>query len=263
MILVPFLKLYHKTLNNSIFQHFLNKPLCHFIDTIGSIDDLIEQYNLSINKLWNLITLKYNKSFPNIHNLNGNNVKTLNDVCDRFATGLNPRNNFKLGQGTNYYVTIKNFETGNLFLNDKCDKVDDNALLKINNRSNLRKGDILFSGIGTIGRTYLIPETPINWNISESVFSIRPNKEISSEFLYLLLIDQDMQSYSYDNASGSVQKGIRMADIKAYKFNLPSKEEIFQFTNTVLNLFNKIENLKKQISYLTNLKEIYLKKFFG
>ena len=235
----------------------------HIVNIIGSIDDLIEQYNSSINKLWDLITLKYSKSFPNIHNLKGLNVKSLNDVCDRFATGLNPRNNFKLGYGTNYYVTIKNFETGNLFLNDKCDKVDDDALLKINNRSDLQKGDILFSGIGTIGRTYLIPETPVNWNISESVFSIRPSKEISSEFLYLLLTDQDMQSYSHDNASGSVQKGIRMADIKAYKFNSPSKEEIFEFTNNVLNLFIKIENFKKQISYLTNLKENYLKKFFG
>lgn len=235
----------------------------HIVNIIGSIDDLIEQYNSSINKLWDLITLKYSKSFPNIHNLKGVNVITLNDVCDRFATGLNPRNNFKLGYGTNYYVTIKNFETGNLFLNDKCDKVDDDALLKINNRSDLQKGDILFSGIGTIGRTYLIPETPVNWNISESVFSIRPSKEISSEFLYLLLTDQDMQSYSHDNASGSVQKGIRMADIKAYKFNLPSKEEIFNFTNNVINLFNKIENFKKQITYLTNLKKNYLKKFFG
>ena len=224
---------------------------------------MIEHYNSSINKLWDLITLKYNKSFPNIHNLKGLNVRTLNDVCNRFATGLNPRNNFKLGCGNNYYVTIKNFETGNLFLNDKCDKVDDDALLKINNRSDLQKGDILFSGIGTIGRTYLIPETPVNWNISESVFSIRPSKEISSEFLYLLLIDQDMQSYSHDNASGSVQKGIRMADIKAYKFNLPNKEEIFEFTNNVLNLFDKIENFKKQINYLINLKENYLKKFFG
>lgn len=235
----------------------------HIVNIIGSIDDLIEHYNSSINKLWDLITLKYNKSFPNIHNLKGLNVRTLNDVCNRFATGLNPRNNFKLGCGNNYYVTIKNFETGNLFLNDKCDKVDDDALLKINNRSDLQKGDILFSGIGTIGRTYLIPETPVNWNISESVFSIRPSKEISSEFLYLLLIDQDMQSYSHDNASGSVQKGIRMADIKAYKFNLPNKEEIFEFTNNVLNLFDKIENFKKQINYLINLKENYLKKFFG
>ena len=51
MILVLFLKLYHKTLKNSIFQHFLNKTLCHFIDTIGSIDDLIEHKLLLLDKL--------------------------------------------------------------------------------------------------------------------------------------------------------------------------------------------------------------------
>ena len=210
-----------------------------------------------------LMRLRYEEYFPDIHKLTGENVLTLNDVCDRFATGLNPRNNFTLGHGDNYYVTIKNFTTGSIFLDNKCDKVDDEALLKINNRSDLQKGDVLFSGIGTIGRTYLIREKPINWNISESVFTIRPGKSITPEFLYLLLSDYDMQSYATGNASGSVQKGIRMADLKAYKFNLPETEKIDLFTQKVSPLFNRIEFIKKQNASLENLKQLYLKKFFG
>lgn len=147
-------------------------------------------------------------------------------------------------------------------MDDKCDKIDDEALIKINKRSDLKKGDILFSGIGTIGRTYLIIEEPVNWNISESVFTIRPGKSISSEFLYLLLSDYDMQSYAINNASGSVQKGIRMADLKAYKFNLPEPEIIKKFTKNVSPMFIEMELLKKQISNLKTLKQLYLKKFF-
>ena len=176
---------------------------------------------------------------------------------------MNPRNNFKLGYGNNYYVTIKNFQTGKLYLDDKCDKIDNDAILKINNRSDLKKGDILFSGIGTIGRVYLISETPINWNISESVFTIRASSKISPEFLYLLLIDNDMQTYSIDNASGSVQKGIRMADLKEYKFNLPPRKNIIGFTRNIRPLFNFILALEKDIIFLNNLKQKYLKKFFG
>ena len=139
---------------------------------------------------------------------------TLDDLTDKFATGLNPRKNFVLGHGTNYYVTIKNMLNNRIYLNNKCDKVDDEALIKINNRSDLKPGDLLFSGIGTIGRTYLIDKPATNWNISESVFTIRPSSAISSEFLFLLLLSNEMQDYAISNSSGSVQKGIRMADLK-------------------------------------------------
>lgn len=224
---------------------------------------MIEIKSFQIEKLWINIKLKYTKKFKYIHDLNGNNIVSLNDVCIRFATGLNPRANFKLGKGSNFYVTIKNFETGKLYLDEKCDMIDNDAILKINKRSDLQKGDILYSGIGTIGRTYLIPETPKNWNISESIFAIRPSKIISSEFLYLLLCDNDMQTYSKDNASGSVQKGIRMADIKSYRFNLPSLETIEEFTGEVRPLFELILKIENEIKAINILKQQYLKKFFG
>ena len=41
--------------------------------------------------------------------------------------------------GKNYYVTIKNFTHGNLVLDDGCDKIDDEAMRLIQNRSNLEK----------------------------------------------------------------------------------------------------------------------------
>jgi len=66
-------------------------------------------------------------------------------LVDKFSTGLNPRDNFKLNTGgKNYYVTIKNFTHGNLVLDDECDKIDDEAMSIIQKRSNLEKGDILF-----------------------------------------------------------------------------------------------------------------------
>ena len=71
-------------------------------------------------------------------------------------TGLNPRSNFVLGEGENYYVTTKNLDGLNVVLDDRCDNVTDNALRKINARSDLRTHDILFSGIGTIGRTAIV-----------------------------------------------------------------------------------------------------------
>ena len=81
-------------------------------------------------------------------------------------------------------ITIKNMKDNNIYLDDKCDRIDDEALIKINKRSDLQKGDILFSGIGTMGRVYLIGIPTDNWNVSESVFTMRANDNISKEMLY-------------------------------------------------------------------------------
>ena len=83
---------------------------------------------------------------------------TLGDVLASTGTGLNPRDNFVLGKGENFYVTIKNIEQGKILLNEKCDKIDDDALEIINKRSDLNIGDILFTSIEPVGITYLILE---------------------------------------------------------------------------------------------------------
>ena len=170
----------------------------------------------------------------------------LDDVLEKITTGLNPRKNFVLGNGRNYYVTIKNMRDNNVYLDDKCDKVDDEAIEKINKRSNLEIGDILFSGIGTMGRVYLVCIPTDNWNVSESVFTLRANKKISKELLYLLLLSDDVQNYCDLNAHGAAQRGIRMADLKAYKFNLPTKELIDRFTSLVTPFINRVQKLRHE-----------------
>ena len=122
----------------------------------------------------------------------------LDDVLNKIATGLNPRKNFVLGEGENFYATIKNMADNTVYLDDKCDKVNDDAIIKINKRSDLKIGDLLFSGIGTIGRVCLIDIPTNNWNISESVFTMRANNKISSEFLYMLLLSQDVLKKAYE-----------------------------------------------------------------
>lgn len=188
---------------------------------------------------------------------------TMDDITSKFATGLNPRKNFVLGHGENYYVTIKNMNNNRIYLDSKCDRVDDEALVKINKRSDLKVGDLLFSGIGTIGRVHLIDEPPINWNISESVFTMRPSELVSSEFLYLLLLSYDMQYYVISLASGSVQKGIRMADLKRYKLYLPSKRDMDRMTSNWKPLINQIKKHEKENDELAVLRDSLLPKLMS
>ena len=188
-------------------------------------------------------------------------VVTLDDLTSKFGTGLNPRKNFVLGHGNNYYVTIKNMGHNRIYLNDRCDKVDDEALAKINKRSKLQKGDLLFSGIGTIGRVAMVVDDPINWNTSESVFNMHPIDTVSSEFIYLLLLSDKFQQYVQQNAQGGVQQGIRMASLKAFQFAIPDNLNLFD--NLVKPIISKVKSNDKENDTLSLLRDTLLPRLMS
>lgn len=190
-------------------------------------------------------------------------VVSLDDMTSKFGTGLNPRQNFKLGEGDNYYVTIKNMGNNRVFLDDKCDKVTDEAIEKINKRSKLQKGDLLFSGIGTIGRVAMLTETPSNWNTSESVFNLHPEKDYSTEFLYVLLLSDLFQQYVKIHAQGGVQQGIRMASLKQYQMAIPSKSLMKEFDSKILPLISLIRNTDKEIDNLCTIRDTILPRLMS
>ena len=244
-------------------------------EVLSRYDALIENYQRQIKLLeeaaqrlykeW-FVDLRFpgHQSTPIINNLPQSwQKKKLGEITCKFATGLNPRKNFVLGQGGNYYVTIKNMADNDVIFDDKCDKVDDEALEKINKRSDLQQGDLLFSGIGTIGRVYLIDEPVLNWNISESVFTMRPIKEISPVFLYLTLLNKDIQDYCQSNAHGCAQKGIRMADLKAYEAIIPDKETLESFVTIASKFIKRSKSLRKQIRNLSEARDRLLPKLMS
>lgn len=251
-------------------------PTQHRIASILSrYDSLIENYQHQIKlleeaaqrlyKQW-FVDLKFS-GYEKTKFINGVpegwEMKKLGEIVSKFATGLNPRKNFALGHGNNYYVTIKNMSNNDIIFDNKCDKIDDDALLKINKRSDLQKGDLLFSGIGTIGRVYLIHKPVNNWNISESVFTMRPTPEISSSFLYLVLLDKAIQDFCQNNAHGCAQKGIRMADLKSFKILVPCKSILSDFDYLISKYITQINNKTDQIRHLTEARDRLLPKLMN
>lgn len=199
--------------SNQEEQSRIASALSGIDNLISSLDNMIEKKkNIKQGTMQQLLTGKKRlKGFcePWIE-------KRIDEVVTRFATGLNPRQNFVLNSGgQNYYVTIKNFREGKIYLNDECDKVDNEALRLINNRSDLRKGDLLLSSIGRVGDPCIVKDEPLNWNINESVFTLRPNKEIVSvDFLYYIFKSDDMQKKLNDSSTGSTLTSIKMGHLK-------------------------------------------------
>lgn len=244
-------------------------------DILSAYDKLIENNQKQIKLLEEAAQRLYKEWFVDLRFPGHEAVKIVDgvpegwehvqlmDVLKKITTGLNPRKNFVLGSGKNYYVTIKNMSDNDIYLDDKCDKVDDEALEKINKRSDLRTGDILFSGIGTMGRVYLISIPTDNWNVSESVFTMRANEKISKELLYLILLSDDVQNYCELNAHGAAQRGIRMADLKAYKFNLPPNEIIRNFTSLVIPILAKVQKIRSENLILSEARDRLLPKLIS
>ena len=181
---------------------------------------------------------------------------TLSEVIDNVRTGLNPRKHFSLGEGKNFYVTIKNINQSKVILDDKCDMINDEAIKIINKRSDLKSGDILFTSIEPVGTTYLISKKPNNWNINESVFSIRPDKnKISSEILYLLLGSKEMKAYTKNVSAGSIHKGIRIELLKTFNFCFGPKEIMTNFTQIIKPKFDYLKKIEEENSKLINLRD--------
>ena len=143
--------------------------------------------------------------------------------------------------GYNYYVTIKNFTHGNLKLDSNCDMIDNHAMSIIQKRSDLKKDDILFSSIGRIGDCYLLRNTPKNWNINESVFTFRPNKEIVyPEYLFHTIHSDSVLNQILGNVTGSTFKSIKIGDLKKANISITNKEEQLQLSKFISNIDNLI-----------------------
>ena len=202
---------------------------------------------------------------------NGVEYKELGEVLVSLNTGLNPRKFFRLNteDATNYYVTIREIQKNRIQFSDKTDRINEEALILCNKRANLEKGDVLFSGTGTIGEVAIVDETPNNWSIKEGVYSLKPiSANINSKFLmYVLQTRNIKEKYSQKVVGGTVES-ITMADLKKILVPVPPlkvQEEIVRilddYTKSVEELKEKLNaeliTRKKQYSWYRD----YLLKF--
>ena len=115
-------------------------------------------------------------------------TKKLKDCIVQLNTGLNPRDNFTLGTGNIKYITAKNLTDVGTIDFSNCDYIDEYAKEIVHRRSDIRKGDILFGSRAPIGHCHLITDEPDSFDVGESIFCIRVNKEvILPEYLCLYL----------------------------------------------------------------------------
>lgn len=175
-------------------------------------------------------------------------------------TGLNPRDHFKLNTGGEIkYLTVKNLTTDGTVDFSSCDMIDEDARAIVHKRSDIKVGDILFASISPLGRCHIIIEEPKDWDINESVFSIRPNSQnMTSLFLYMTFMSETFIKKAERNSVGSVFNGIRISELQGMKTILPPKNILDSFDRQIQDLLTMKSNIICENQQLMALRDFLL-----
>ena len=124
----------------------------------------------------------------------------------------------------------------------------------INKRSKVDSNDILFSMIGTIGNSYFVEETNINFAIKNMALFKTSAKRWFSEYLYLYLSSCDYKHYEGNSLSGSIQKFVSLRTLRDMPI-LYHEDIIKVFAKEVRNIITMMVNIRKENIELTKQRD--------
>ena len=124
----------------------------------------------------------------------------------------------------------------------------------INKRSKVDTNDILFSMIGTIGNSYFVEETNINFAIKNMALFKTSAKRWFSEYMYLYLSSCDYKHYEGNSLSGSIQKFVSLRTLRDMPI-LYHEDIIKVFAKEVRNIITMMVNLRKENIELTKQRD--------
>lgn len=177
-------------------------------------------------------------------------------AIEGIRTGLNPRDNFTLGGGDIRYITVKNLRTDGSLDYSGCDTINETARKIVHRRSDVSVGDILFASIAPLGRCYLVQEPPVDWDINESVFSIRSNTaEVTTEYLFMHLQSEAFIKEATACSTGSIFKGIRINSLMDSKIVIPPMHILERFSQEVQPIFAMQNKLNTENQKLIQLRD--------
>ena len=150
--------------------------------------------------------------------------------------------------GAFYVITISNVKDGGFVLQEDTSTIE-KIPTDIREYQILRKGDVLISMTGNVGRVCKVESD--NCLLNQRVGKIEVKKEFDKNFIFYSL-----QSYSFVEkmkllAQGAAQDNMSVKDINNYIIYLPKNKEIQS------NISNVLSNIDKQIELEQKLLEQY------
>lgn len=164
----------------------------------------------------------------------------LGDICQLITKGTTPTSvGFNFTDSGINFVKIESITGNGQFIPSKFAHITQECHDSLS-RSQLRKGDVLFSIAGALGRTAVVPEEilPANTNQALAILRLKPEVEVVPQFLEYLLLTDTANEQSAQSTTGVAQQNISLGQLSEYLLPIPSIE--------VQRIF--VENMKKEES---------------
>lgn len=114
---------------------------------------------------------------------------------------------------------------------------------KIKQRSGLQTGDILFSNIGTVGKTCIV-----NYDrefSTKNVIIFKPDNVVKGLYLYYWLISKPIQEVFATQTNGASQQFVGLTFMRKYKLLVPEYEILERFSDNVGKIVEEIQKYNK------------------
>ena len=160
-------------------------------------------------------------------------------------------------------ITTEHFKTGALPRSKNgLPQVSDSDYKRLTAYT-LDDGDIVFSRVGSVDINALITPFQSNWLFSGRVLRVRPQTDISSQFLHTRLETESIKTDIRTRAVGQTMPSINTEILKITPLVLPSSAaEQEQIGSYFAALDNLITLHQRKFEKLTNVKKSMLEKMF-
>ncbi|MCI1895002.1 MAG: restriction endonuclease subunit S [Lactobacillus sp.] len=128
----------------------------------------------------------------------------------------------------------------------------------------IRPGDFIMSGSGTIGRISRVPEGIKTGVFNQALirFKIDDNKMDAEYFLQLIRSPQMQRRLTGANPGSAITNLVPMSEVKKWKLFVPTKAEQKQIARSLTLLDDAIALHQRKHELLLKLKQAYLQKLF-
>lgn len=115
-------------------------------------------------------------------------------------------------------VRVKDIRNGHIASNDPL--LIDRAIAERHSKTTLSGGELLFSLVGTVGETAIVPQSLSGWNTARAVAVLRP-VSASSHWIQLCLKSPKTRSIIDSMLNTTVQATLNLADLKKIPISMP------------------------------------------
>lgn len=238
----------------NVYVHSL-KEQQHIVDILGSIDEKIENNELLIQKIEEKVLLEYDRinSFEPLSEI------VMSDCFDITIGKTPPRKEshwFTKNSTDVKWLSISDLGKSSVFCFDTSERITPEGISKYNVKV-VPKNTVVLSFKLTVGKVAI---TGCDMATNEAIAHFNSSNHCLLEYLYCYL-----KRYNFDTLgnTSSIATAVNSKTIKAMHFFIPDDTKLENFHHKTLPLFENIRQLLIENQKLNELKQLYLKKFFG